>query len=948
MNKTKNNKKNKNVVLPILLGCGIIVIILLGLFFLNKSDKVKNDSSLDTMVELALYHNSEELGQMLKDKDIKSATEWTTTFIDGVLNTPLTDKEKETLKNNLDKKFKELLDSGKIEFDENGNLTDISLAYIINAIMEELKKSLSNIDFNEQVLSEKYNYEKIVELEKIIKEIEKNNEKLIESAENINLLLQIISGENGEIDSAYLKELLEALKTLIEMGGYVPTPNVPDKDDNTSSNTNTNINIPTQDDLDLSNATLEEAIEQLQNSFNTMNSVQTTIISDLNNAITNIQEMMLKIETNSTDITKINEEIKNISELLESTSISLTETREALEQAQKDLLAIIEANKKEAEANLQAAKSELNKALEDATINSKSERDRIEKALKDYEVATKEVLDKTNLTIEKNKEEAEKNLQTAKDELKKSLEDANIENKSERDRIEKALKETEEALVKAKKELLDLIEKNKQEAEKNLKNAKDALTQALEEANITNKADRDRIEQALKDYEAATNIAMNEINSTIQANKEEAETNLKNAKEELTNALNESNIYSQSERDRIEKLLKDFMTQTEQLMNEINIKIDANKEEAENNLKNATDSLNQALQNSDMTNQMEREKIQLALQNYIDASTESFANVNASIELTNQNLEQTIINMNTLEQELRILIQKNADDIKALSEKFTKELNDMGIQLTTQINENTQAINELRKQIKEYMTSVDSHSKIDSINNVYLLVSGSEDISTNTYIWNNNGDGTSSVTIYNSYFLGCTTAQVNYKKQYNIEPTYVIDEANGFMKITINNSFVTDIEIDAIVIFHTSDESTISQEELTELLIAALTLKDEGFEGMSVTDIMNVLQATQELENITNSENNDGDVKEEPIPETENSPNGNEDVNISDNNNSSEEDIEKSDSENIENSDNTIVEEEMPSTDNNISDTTENTINSEINNETNNNTVEGEQNDGTE
>lgn len=156
-------------------------------------------------------------------------------------------------------------------------------------------------------------------------------------------------------------------------------------------------------------------------------------------------------------------------------------------------------------------------------------------------------------------------------------------------------------------------------------------------------------------------------------------------------------------------------------------------------------------------------------------------------------------------------------------------MNEMGSALSAEIND-------LRTQIRDYMLSVDSHSKIDVINDMTISS------------WTDAGSGRYFATITNDYFKGCTSAQVNYAQQYNIYPTYEVNSTSGTLKITLNSNPGT-INISSIVVYHTSNEATISEADIASMVMLAMELQETGYDYLSVDQILKVMEVSEEIKN---------------------------------------------------------------------------------------------------
>lgn len=841
----KTNRKTIAAFMAVILAICITFGLVMYRFITNPT--IANAATTETKMKIDLYNGMDAVS-----RDESSLIDFTLSNIKDTLsasNQSLTPEQEEVLKQSLSEKITELISAGVLKYDENGNLTGESKSYFINEIMNTFKESCNGIDMEKEVdLGDIYT--RLTNLENYVKQIDMNNQALVKTVENLTKAQVMVDGSSSNIDSEELQKTLDALKTDVEMKNYVQN-NVTEQSTISGS----------QEKLDLSNASYEESIKQLQEAFNKMNETQAEIVNNLNTTITNLNQAVNDIATNSNDIA-------DIKSLLTSSTEELASVKDSISQVKTELMGIIEANKAEAEASLNdlknelnsyidsnktesseeliAAKQELQEALNNASSLSEDERAKIQAAIDALDKTTQENFATTNTTIETNKEESIQQLSLTKEDLENKINEASELSLNERTAITSALTEYQEAANNEMGLLNDNLEINKAEASDNLESVKQELLQLIGD-------NKTEITTALNNYISQTDAAIANLNALVESNKQEAANNLKTTKEQLEEALRTSDSVNSAERKKIQTALDNYIAKTDaaieglkdsikkanelieanknsakidleavrtelkgqmsdmktELQNSMNTNkqeaadnLNAAKQEAANNLNTAKQELQEALNNANSNNKTERDKISAALQNYVNVSTQTFAEVNTKISDTNTALDNAVRDLNAS----ITALQKTVADNKKISDdsdaKLSQDITNLGDGLTAKIDSNTSEITNLKQQLSYYLGSGE-HIKIDSINNITINKSGSANASANVYVWKANSNGTSSVTITNDYLKGCSSVQVNYKEQYNINPTYVINDETGTLTISVLSSFVTGpVYINQVVIYH--------------------------------------------------------------------------------------------------------------------------------------------------
>ena len=146
------------------------------------------------------------------------------------------------------------------------------------------------------------------------------------------------------------------------------------------------------------------------------------------------------------------------------------------------------------------------------------------------------------------------------------------------------------------------------------------------------------------------------------------------------------------------------------------------------------------------------------------------------------NLQSQISSVNSQLLNINQLIETTKESFEAADKKLKEELE-------TKI---TNAVDTVTDDMNTYIESESGYMKTSYIGPVRIGSSGE-------YDWEYENEK-AIAKIYDSLLIGCENVQVNYSKQYDINPKYYVDAELGILMIAVDESEATDIEIGNIVI----------------------------------------------------------------------------------------------------------------------------------------------------
>ncbi len=146
------------------------------------------------------------------------------------------------------------------------------------------------------------------------------------------------------------------------------------------------------------------------------------------------------------------------------------------------------------------------------------------------------------------------------------------------------------------------------------------------------------------------------------------------------------------------------------------------------------------------------------------------------------NLESQITEVNTRLNDINQLIEATKISFQEADKKLKEDLE----------NEIDTAVSSVSDDMNSYIKSESEYMRVSYI--------GPITIGTGEYAWKYI-NGEAMVKIYDSALEKCENVQVNYSKQYDIKPEYIVDDELGILLITVDESEATELEIGNIVIF---------------------------------------------------------------------------------------------------------------------------------------------------
>lgn len=447
---------------------------------------------------------------------------------------------------------------------------------------------------------------------------------------------------------------------------------------------------------------------------------------------------------------------------------------------------------------LESAKSELSSAIgatkDELSNESDSDKNELSGSIDDIKTDLANNIDKANTDLESAKSELSDNLESTKNELSSTLE-------STKNELSGTLNST-------KNELVSELQDKKADSDTKIANLTDTLESAKKELSST-------LESTKSELSANLDSVKSELGDNLESAKSELSGNLESTKNELSNTLESTrdaliNELQEKKADSDEKIAE-LVDNLELAKNELSDNLESAKNELSDNLDFTKNELNDKLDSTrnELTSELEEKKADSdtkianlvgTLEEFSEETAQNFMNVNNAIQ-------QVTSDMNALGNTLNTKI----DGVKST---LTKSLQDMGVELSENIANNTAAIGMLQELTSQYMADADGRLKIATIYNVDILASG------NGVAWKSDGSGKASAVITNSKLIGADTIQVNYASQYNLDPVYSIDSTNGRLTITISSGCVQPVKINSLLIYYYGKDSTL-----------------EGSSGLSVTDM---------------------------------------------------------------------------------------------------------------
>lgn len=300
------------------------------------------------------------------------------------------------------------------------------------------------------------------------------------------------------------------------------------------------------------NASIEslkkDVVGVIANSNNDLNDkiqqLRTETDADLREAVDNIEQQLgdASLDDNSRE---------KIEEALEEYKASAEKYLNSVQQSiQESLKSSVEKGDADTRWQLQMAKAELEKAIQSAEFDNKSQQQALREAVVDIRRQVEGERDALIKQIKDGDKAGKDELALAKNTLMKALNDADIKNSDARKAIEDAVLELQEATEEYALQNDAAVAKNKKSAEDALKKAAEDLTKSLQNSDKANKEARDSIKQTLDEFISSTNGHIQTINGSLGT----LDAGLKNTSKDLTDVAAELRALIKANSDSIAAL----------------------------------------------------------------------------------------------------------------------------------------------------------------------------------------------------------------------------------------------------------------------------------------------------------------------------------------------------------------------------------------------------------
>lgn len=267
----------------------------------------------------------------------------------------------------------------------------------------------------------------------------------------------------------------------------------------------------------------------------------------------------------------------------------------------------------------------------------------------------------------------------------------------------------------------------------------------------------------------------NEIEAKMAADKSELEKEIDNLESELATEI--ENKYTELSDTMNAKFEELAATDTELAM-----AIETTKNDLTTALETAKQNLSNDIEVAKSETNSKIDEVNTAVNNKIDDTTETLNNkIDASNETLNSKVDDAITTHDTQVQEL-----------------------------WGQVNTNTSDVSDLQSRLNTFVLSADTHYKVDVI--------PGQTIKTDS--WKTDGDNVT-YTIKHKYAKNAAVVELDYAQQYDITPSYAVNDKTGEITITIPATQKQDVVLTDIICYHVVEDDTwedSSAQESNDLL----------------------------------------------------------------------------------------------------------------------------------
>lgn len=775
MKKLKLSKERKGIVVALL----ATAVIICSFAFLVKSP----ETTLATEIKLRTYETLNQNEPMTENdlQDVEHIKQWAMPIVEGTLKSQkrdLSDEEKQKVLDAVTATLQSTVAAGNIEINPNGSLTDLSKSYVSNAVANAIAYALPEIDLKSTVDGSTTQYTQILDMQKILNNLKSDNEDLDATITSVNSLYTELS-ENSENNlqavDASLKDRMDALYTELE-AEIVYNKETGDK--------------------------LTSDTTDIQDTINSLLETQRVTSAQLKNALSDIKEIFSKLDDLEKKDSDFDKRVNSLSKEIDSVNSALVETQKTIEKSISDkvteltqqqteirteLTQSITDTKNQLQNAIDSGITEINNKLYTNITNVKKDAETsgdktsesinsLDKDLKNQINSTKQDL---TTILNKNVTNITSNLTSTKSELQQQIDEsyANAMNKLEATKQEILTKQgadKQEILTKQKEDTGKLTEQQRKDREE-LENQQNANKEEInnrvdtEVSNITNRQDSDKQEinnridtevSEIKSQQAADKKEMSDKIDTINANLQKQITdNLNSLTEKINTEITKTNDKIDANDKETKKALSDMKTELTTSIATVNNSLTTRIDHEVATLNTTITTLDQKLQtvNTELTNALNTEE-------------------------SNRSKEDAAIRA-----DMKDKIQGVNDTILQLQQDYNLTLNDM----LTKITNNGNDISSLSARLNAFISSADGHFKVDMVSGFTIKQSD----------WAVSGSN-ASYTFTHKYLKGCSVVEVDYASQYDLSPTYVVNDSTGSLTITIPAEQRANITVADIMCYH--------------------------------------------------------------------------------------------------------------------------------------------------
>lgn len=686
----KLTKKRKIGVASIL----VVAIAIAALFYARQPEEV----AFATEVKLRAYEALSDDTNIITAADLsddQKVRDWTMQIIkETTANTKngLSEADFDKIADRAVETLRVTIEAGNIEFID-GQLTDLSKAYISNAVANAISYEAPHADLKSTVDSGNTQYQQVIDMQKTLNALTSSNEALSESVNSLYAIYGLVDETASNIGNSS-----DVSSNNTSQGtSKTDSQDVPVMKPNQSVNATIGNN-----DLRALEQKVEAYYTQLLAEIHANSATGETPASNDSdtmvtiNELTDTQSQMLTqisiavtdIEGLTNNVTSINSSVDGINGTIITIQESVTKVQENIDAAQKDL-----------QASVDTAKAELQKTSED-------NRDALEKADAD----NKSELQKL---IEKNTSELQANLDKDTKELNNKVD-------SNKEKTEKDLADNKKATEDADKKLQDQIDKNLTDVNKSMDN----LQKLMEEGNNANKQALEKAKEDLQENLATLKETLSQDTSNLAKETQdrfnelkavtiELETVLRGEDEQIRQALEITKEEINKQAEALDERLSVEIAQKEQERiaadKELNDKVDSNAEKTEKDLadnKKATEDADKRLQDQIDKNLSDVNKSMEDLQELMG---EGDAANKQALDEAKKDLQEKLETLHsTLSQDVSNLAKDTQDkieDIKATIDALEKALRGEDQQIRQALSTAKEELNKQAKELDEKLSA---------------------------------------------------------------------------------------------------------------------------------------------------------------------------------------------------------------------------------------------------